>query len=301
MAGRNLAGVPNTNDYLIGRGKVFFSALDPTTERPIAYRDLGNCTAFNLSATKETQRHFSSQQGIRVSDAEVVLSQEFGVSITIDELNYENLAMWFSGDADAYTDADQVISSGISDPGIAALLVEKKGRWYPLYYVAPGSSAGTHAKRIYGVQVLKINGQDIGDLDDVIVDHQAGMVFVGLNSSLSAGTAEAPQAYTVTYGAWGVNPGLPLPIHQVRGFTKSAITGAVKMISINPRANGHKHEIEIHKVTLSPEGDLALIGDEFATLTLTGTIEGSTAASPDSPYITFRTHKNWHDNPPAFP
>ena len=57
MAGLNLTGQPNTDDYNLGRGVVYFATLDSATERPKSYRDMGNAPEFNITVTVEDVRH----------------------------------------------------------------------------------------------------------------------------------------------------------------------------------------------------------------------------------------------------
>jgi hypothetical protein len=64
----------------------------------------------------------------------------------------------------------------------------------------------------------------------------------------------------------------------------------MKFVAENPADNSEKTEYQFHKVTLRSEGDFSLIGDEWTTGQLTGTVESNSTADPDSPYVTTRTY-----------
>ena len=80
MPGVNTTGVPNTNDYNLGRGIVYFSLLDTNGLPTGGYRDLGNAPEFNVSFETETLEHQASRLGLKVTDKEVVISQKCKLS-----------------------------------------------------------------------------------------------------------------------------------------------------------------------------------------------------------------------------
>lgn len=99
----NTLGEPQTGDYVLGRGVLYISEL--TASLPGAWRDLGNCTAFNVSQETETLEHASSRAGTKVVDKEVVLQRKFNIAFTLDEINAENAAEWLSGEKATSTNA----------------------------------------------------------------------------------------------------------------------------------------------------------------------------------------------------
>ena len=83
MPGPNTLGTPQTDDYNLGRGILYFATLG-SDGRPNEYRDLGNVPEFNLSIEVETLEHQSSRQGLKVVDKEVVISQAVNVAFVVD-------------------------------------------------------------------------------------------------------------------------------------------------------------------------------------------------------------------------
>lgn len=293
MPGINTSGKSNTDDYLLGRGKLFFSLLDSTYKNPLAYRFLGNATEFAISLETDKLQHFSSTSGIRLTDAEVILSQQANLRFTLDEINFNNLALFMSGETGTF-DIDSELTNGFTGAGLDNLYITEKGRWYPLYTSSPYVNSAAELFAM-GVKITQIAG-DTPANQGCIVDEQLGLIFVEEDSPLALNTA-----LDVETSGWGVDANKPASPDMVKGFTKSSVTGALMFVSISPRANGHRVVYYIHQTTLSPEGDFNLISEEFATMAFTGVMEKNEVYSPNSPYITVLTHENANDNPPAFP
>jgi len=136
MPGINLTGKANTQDYNIGRGSIYLSDLD-STGRPVAYRFVGNCPEFRITMSTETQKHFSSIEGLKQKDAEVVITEEMDLQFTFDEINFDNLAEQLSGET--ATKSNAAAASAIT--GVNNVNVTAKARWYDLYASASGAPA----------------------------------------------------------------------------------------------------------------------------------------------------------------
>lgn len=272
MPGRNLTGLPNTEDYTLGRGIVLFAPL--VNGIPGAYRDLGNAPEFNISIETETVEHQSSRQGLRVVDKEVVISQKVSLSLTLDELNHENLALVFSGTSTTFTNG--AIAGFAEHEMVTGVAL---GRHYDIK-----SAAGVRAYGILAANLLVENATVPGVLvlgTDYTLDLEMGTIFfLSTATGISAG-----QAVDVTLTAAAGAP----TVDEVRGLTTSAVVGALKFVSINPANADKKVEYQFHQVALKPTGDFSLISDEFTTMTLEGAAERNLLASPLSPTLTVRT------------
>jgi len=96
----NLTGTPNTDDYQLGRGKLYFA--EPGDAAVLGgMRDLGNVPEFQISAETETIEHQSSRRGLKVTDQELIISQKLNVSLSLDEINFDNLKLFMLGTMDA--------------------------------------------------------------------------------------------------------------------------------------------------------------------------------------------------------
>lgn len=92
-----------TKAYVVPNGRVEFN-LFPTVNgverKDLAkgFRYLGASKELNLTQENETLEHKSSECGFNRTDEEIITSSKLTGSLTIDNLNSENLAMFFAGD-----------------------------------------------------------------------------------------------------------------------------------------------------------------------------------------------------------
>lgn len=283
MAGPNTTGLPQTDDYNLGRGIVYFAALG-TDGKPDAYRDLGNAPEFSISIEVETLEHQSSRQGLRITDKEVVISQKVNVSLVLDEINHENMALLLSGEKGTHTN---VAVAGFSEfemvVGNDSDTTELElGRWYDIV-----NSSG---ERAYGIDASDLSMETatgavaLVEDTDYTVDEEMGRFFILSTSSVAATAIAAFDGLDVTLAANGSAPS----VNEVRALTTTNISGALKFISENPANNDVKTEFQFHQVSLKADGDFALIGDEFSTMNFTGIAESNTQADADSPTLTIR-------------
>lgn len=97
---------PSTDNYQIGKGIVKIKNL---TQGDTEYRDVGNVSAFELSAELETLDHFSSRTGVKQKDKSITISQSASLRMVMDEITAENLALCFMGTVDENTAGNSVI------------------------------------------------------------------------------------------------------------------------------------------------------------------------------------------------
>lgn len=272
MPGPNVTGKPNTEDYNLGRGIVYFAPL--VNSVPQGYRDLGNAPEFNISIEVETVEHQSSRQGLRVVDKEVVISQKISLTVTIDELNFENLALFFSG-----SKATHVNPAKSAQAEFEMVASVELGRWYDIK-----NAAGARAYRFTSTNALDVdNGTDNTDLvlgTDYELDAEMGRIFL-LSTAVNISAGEA---LDITWSLDGTN----VDVNEVQALKNSAVVGALKFISVNPAAGDARTEYQFHQVSLKAEGDFSLIGDEFTTMQLSGVAERNETADADSPTLTIR-------------
>jgi hypothetical protein len=93
---------PSTDNYYVGKGKISFKAVGELT-----FRDLGNVSSLETAPNLTTLEHFSSREGVKKKDKEVVTEKKMTVTMVMEEWTAENLAMALLGDVD--TDGNKVI------------------------------------------------------------------------------------------------------------------------------------------------------------------------------------------------
>ena len=276
MPGLNTTGVPTTTDYNLGRGAIYFASID-ANKQPQGFRHLGNASAFAINLESESIEHQSSRQGLRLVDKEVLVSQKAGVSMTLEEINFQNVALFLSGSA----------VDNVTNPAAGGNILEfemysaaNKGEWYDLI--------DDSGDRLYDIVAGNLTieygagpGTALTQGTDYTVDAVMGRIFL-----VSTGAHVDGEALRMAYTSATTEQTLD----QVRGLTQTSIAGAVKFIAQNPANSDAQTEYEFHSVTLKAEGDFSLIGDEFTEMQLTGTAESASDAFPNSPVVTITTH-----------
>ena len=279
MAGPNTTGKPQTSDYNLGRGVLYFAPIDTATGQPKGYRDLGNCPEFSINIEVETLEHQSSRQGLRVTDKEVIISQTLNLSFSLDEINHENLALVTSG---AKGTSTNVTEAGFGQYTMVAAADVEKGRWYDI----KNSSNG----RAYDVQSAELTVEDTSAVSFVLntdyeLDTTQGRILLLSSSSKVQDAIDNTRGINVTLAA---RAGAVNLMNEVRALTSTNITGALKFIAVNPANNDVETEFQFNQVQLKPDGDFSLIGDEFTTMSFTAVAESNSLANTNSPTLTIR-------------
>lgn len=276
---KNITGLPNTGDYTLGRGTVYAAGLTAGEIPDVnGWRDLGNATEFNVSLETEKLEHQSSRQGLKVVDKEVILSQKMSIAFTLDELNDDNVANFLSGVTASHTN---VSIAGITSRVLVATVVLAK--WYD---IVNGSNERAYDVDIADLDLTETSGAPVTMVagTDFTLDAKMGRIF--LLSGASNIAAGDPMTIVLAANAAAA------PVEEIRGMTQGNLVRAIKFIGENPANSNKQREYQFHKVTLSSEGDLALIGDEFAVMAFTGSVERSDLADINSPFVRIRDHAN---------
>lgn len=87
---------PNTDNYYIGKGRLYVA---PAGVSPLAWRAVGNAPLIETSPEFETLPHFSSMEGTKKKDKEVVISKSATLKITLEEMTPDNLALALMGES----------------------------------------------------------------------------------------------------------------------------------------------------------------------------------------------------------
>lgn len=283
MVGINTTGAPNTRDYTLGRGIVRLAALT-AAGLPDAdgFRDLGNATEFNITVASEDVRHQNSRSQLKFTDKRCTISQEVGISYILDEMNYQNLADFFSGETGTYDNPHDGTWTGHELAIIAAVL--KVGNWYQLrddtglrvYDLSAGSL-------VYTLEVDPGGTPAVLDTTDYEIDEDMGLI-----RFLSTGTNSLADADVI---GWEISVGAAVPqdLDEVSALTQADVSGALMFVQTNACDEGNKSEYLFHKVSLSADGDLPLIGDEIQTASFTGVAEVNSGVTETSQVLTVRT------------
>lgn len=237
------------NNYTLGRGEIYFAKFAPGTRTPMGERYLGNTPEFNLSFESENLDHFSSDRGIREKDRSVILQITRAGSLITDNINPQNVALFFFGDTEALTVTQASVAN--EAVGLAGIGVEV-GMFYQLGVTAQNPSgarkiifpgaAGTEFKLKKGAATL-VPGTDY------VLNAELGRVEILEGGAVVDGD-ELTCDYTVAAST------------RTRIISGSApIEGQLRFVAHNP--TGENIDYLLPYVSLSPNGDYALKGEEW--------------------------------------
>jgi hypothetical protein len=100
------------NNYVVGRGRLFFGQFAPNTRVANGQAYFGNTPALSLAQDEETLDHYSSEGGVRVKDASVTLQNDSSGSFQCDNISLDNLALWFRGIVTSEIETGSVAATG---------------------------------------------------------------------------------------------------------------------------------------------------------------------------------------------
>lgn len=251
------------NNYVVGRGRLFFDRFLDGTNNKTGEMYFGNTPQFTINTSAETLDHYTSEHGMRVMDASALLESTRGGSFTCDNVAPDNLALWFLGDLDNTVQTQQTGAQELFKP-------VKRGRYYQL---GTSDINPTGVRNVNNVTVGKADSSvsistgtgDISSISGVTVvsaagnyelDLEAGRIYIEPDSAEFAGDVQMIVGYDVTA--------------QKRSLiidNSNMIYGALRFISDNPI--GVQRDYFFPKVSIAPDGDFALKGDDWQVMSFT--------------------------------
>jgi hypothetical protein len=283
MPGFNTSGAPNTRDYTLGRGRLYFGKHTSTGAVDAdGLRDLGNVPEMTTTIAVEDLTHQSSRSGLKITDARCTISQEIGLSFQLDEQNLTNMADWMSATVETFNNphdttfaaADSIVSASI-----------KLGRWYELK-----DDNGVRVYDLGATGLVYTLVEDPGGTpaalaaNDYEIDLQMGLV-----RFLGTGTSTLPEASEIGFGIT-TGASTAQDLDQVNALKVSQVEGTLIFIQENACDSDNKTEYRFHKVTLSADGDLTGISDEIATMGFTGVAGVNNSVTDASKVLTVRSY-----------
>lgn len=100
------------NNYVVGRGRLFFGQFVTGTRKPRGQLYFGNTPELSTSQNEDKLDHYSSEGGIRVKDASITLQNDATGSFQCDNISGANLALWFRGDVINRIEAGSASAAG---------------------------------------------------------------------------------------------------------------------------------------------------------------------------------------------
>jgi hypothetical protein len=268
MSGINDTGLPSPNFITIGRGALHIARMDPSTGLPDSdgFRHLGNAPDFSLTVNEEDLRHQSSLDALALTDKRLVLNRETELSFTLEEIHFDNIALFFNGSVGSYSSPTDGSWANHQDAIVSSAV--KLGRSYPLY-----DDNGVRLYNLGAASLVYSFEEDpagtpvtLVEDSDYTIDEEMGIVtfLVGAPNLVDGVSVVGWAVTTPAAGATAVD--------EMQALTEVGGSFVLMFLSVNPE-NGRKTEYMIHKVSLSADGDFALISNEWLSLPFTGLAE----------------------------
>ncbi|MEG2273619.1 MAG: hypothetical protein RSC05_15245 [Acinetobacter sp.] len=209
---------------------------------------IGNMPELVLNVTSEKIDHYDSRYGFRAKDATLYKQTGVAISGNIDTVNKENLAIILSGKS------IEIASKAITDALIGTVTV--------------GDLIDLGARNLTGVTFK--DGADVAiNADKYVLDAVFGTVkFVeAVTGAVKwSGTSAAKSRTTIA--------------NNIGTEYKALFKG-------KDSYSGDKVVLELHRLTLSPETEFALINDEFGSYSISGDCQADNSKANDAELSVF--------------
>lgn len=240
-------------NYTLGRGEIYFAPFAPNTTNPVGERYFGNSPEFNISVESETLDHFSADTRIREKDRSAVLQVNRSATLTTDDIDPDNLEIFFLGADSTVTQTQQTVTA--EQVGITGIGVER-GMFYQL---------GTSAVRPTGARSIIFPGTGgtaftlnkgatpLVHGTDFVLNAELGR-FQILSTSVTVVNGDLLTAnYTI---------GASSRMRVISGNTP--VRGQLRYIAQN--AEGRQIDYLMPSVLIRPNGEFNLKGDDWQML-----------------------------------
>ncbi len=254
---------PDPANLLLGKGENYFNRFDANGQ-PTGWRHLGNSHSTEIQNADEIIKSYSgmdSEAGVYKQD---VKRREPILNINFEEIVPENVALLVMGDVDV---EENTTNTPVVDEELGAVIAN---RWYRL----AGRNVTSVSVSFGSTENASAAGPATED-DDYTVDEATGRIYI-----MPGGAIEDGDFVFASY-----TPG-DYSHYIVKAGTQGAIEGAFHFIP-DPTA-GPSIEAEIWRATVSPDGVLGLISEEYAQATLKATIMKDRVFHPTEPYFKLR-------------
>lgn len=231
-----------SRDFVWPKGKVLFQKGQTYTGE---FRQIGDAPEVNITPETEKAELFSSEEGANEKIDEVVTQKKLVGNMTINEPNMRNLALFFLGDEDAFTEVVQAVDTDV----VATIAAAALDQWQDILV------AGVHQYNLSNMVV-----QDQADVitydlnDDYEIDLEAGMI-----RALSAGDISEDDELHLTYDT------AALTHYRFDALTVDAIKGHIKFLA--KPAKGKQNDV-VGFISITPSGDMAQVGTDWRNIAL---------------------------------
>lgn len=228
----------------LGRGELHFARYKPNTLLPRGERYLGNSPELSATIDNEMLEHMDSDHGINEKDESITLSTNRTGSFTTDNIDPENVALFFFGEkivfaVSATTVSDELISD--VEPGLT-------------YQLGMSPTNPTGARM---VSTLVVTDADTPATTYVLGTDYKIDAEMGRLQIIEGGAIEDGANLSVDYAIAAHNRS-----RVISG--SNPVAGALRYIAFNPA--GPNQDWYMPYVKLSANGDYNLKGDDWQVI-----------------------------------
>lgn len=249
----------NGDNLVLGRGALFLDKF-VNGARTGGERFVGNVSELTLTTTDELRERYSSSEAASPLLKRVVSRRTVEIVATMDEFTTQNLELMLMGESSVATQS----AAAVTDQALGGV---QQGLYYDLgsrniaAVVVTSDPSGTTyvVGDDYTVDLVKgilyiVPGGDIADDDDILVDF----------------TRE-----TVTN------------VTTVNGGKASLIEAYLRFESDN--ATGPNYRLKAWRVSITPDGELGFISDDFGTFNIRMAVQNDGVNHPTQPNYVLET------------
>lgn len=248
-------GTPSSDNLMLGAGVIFFDREDASGNKT-GERHLGNCTSFSLTTEVEKVEKFSAMNKAKRLYKSVVKSIKATGKITLDEYDPANMALALLGSEGTVTQSSGAISTTpeaiVAKPGYAAKL-----NYFAVSDLVIKSSDGTTTYT--------------ENTDYIIQNAKAGVIFFPAGTTIVSGTTVKA---TYSYAA--------ATIPKIIGANVGKIEGYLRFVG-DP-TSGPAYLGDFWNVSISPDGELGFITDDWGSFSLNFECQDDTTNHPTDPF-----------------
>jgi len=246
---------PNTLNYLVGKGKVYFDRLD-TNNEPTGELDLGNDPSFALTPENEMLEHFSSMEGVKVKDKIAVIASNLNGKFTLDEININNLAIALYGEDVEFLNQGDGNAVDEAITGFSGRFTKLAFRKITAGTVVVTNAAGTVTYTL---------------TTDYTIDLVIGRIFVVAGGNITDGEALLVD-YTYEQASYP----------YVSPSERPVVEGLLRFVG--NATFGFDYEVVLWRVQLSASGDINFISDEWTQVEINFESLDDSVNHPNEPY-----------------
>jgi hypothetical protein len=266
---------PDTTTYLLGRAKVFFSSINDSGE-PNGFRFVGNVAEITATVDSETYEHYRSTQSLRQKDLDIAVQQSQNWTMTLENLNKGNLAIFFAatedtsfvnpsitGFADTVLVIDGEMQSDADDDG---------GLWYQLVDADGNLATGITTTNNLTLESTNATPVTLTEDTDYEVNTTTGRVYF-LDTAPIQTIITNGEGVTATVTA----DASAATVAKLGAGSSAETNAAVRIEVINANTSSTVDQIDmimdIHKAGITANGDSNWISDEAAQLPISLAVE----------------------------